>query len=148
MTGNVWVVLPLACLAAGAFGVYLVARFATRHNGLLAALTAVAFGAALAALAVLHPMVTPSDRPTWGPAAPGAAFLRADPGALTIAGVALGLGLLVAVYSGRYLALDRRYETYYPLLLLLVTGSVGMLLAADLFNLYMFCELMSAAAYV
>jgi proton-translocating NADH-quinone oxidoreductase chain N len=148
VTGNVWVVLPLACLAAGAFGVYLVARFATRHNGLLAALTAVAFAAALAALAVLRPMASPSDVPTWGPSAPGSAFLRADPGALTIAGVALGLGLLVAVYSGRYLALDRRYETYYPLLLLLVTGLVGMLLAADLFNLYMFCELMSAAAYV
>jgi proton-translocating NADH-quinone oxidoreductase chain N len=65
-----------------------------------------------------------------------------------VAGVALGLGLLVAIYSGRYLALDRRYETYYPLLLLLVAGMVGMLFAADLFNLYMFCELMSVAAYV
>jgi len=33
-------------------------------------------------------------------------------------------------------------------LLLLVSGLVGMVLAADLFNLYMFCELMSIAAYV
>ena len=65
-----------------------------------------------------------------------------------IAGIALGLGLLVAIYSGRYLALDRRYETYYPLLLLLVAGLMGMVLAADLFNLYLFCELMSVAAYV
>ena len=148
MTGNTWVVLPLACLAAGAFAVYLVARFVTRHNGLLAAFTALAFAAALTALAVLSPMVTPSNLPTWGLSAPGSAFLRADPGALILAGAALGLGLLVAVYSGRYLALDQRYETFYPLLLLLVTGLVGMLLAADLFNLYMFCELMSATAYV
>jgi proton-translocating NADH-quinone oxidoreductase chain N len=57
------------------------------------------------------------------------------------------LGLLVAIYSGRYLALDRRHETYYPLLLLLVTGLMGMVLTADLFNLYMCCELMSLAAY-
>ena len=110
MTGDVWVVLPLACLAAGAFAVYLVARLWTNRNNLLA--------------------------------------LRADPGASVVAGVALGLGLLVTVYSGRYLALDRRYETYYPLLLLLVTGLVGMVMAVDLFNLYMFCELMSATAYV
>jgi proton-translocating NADH-quinone oxidoreductase chain N len=65
-----------------------------------------------------------------------------------VAGIALVLGLLVTIYSGRYLALDRRYETYYPLLLLLETGLVGMLLAADLFTLYLFCELMCAAAYV
>jgi proton-translocating NADH-quinone oxidoreductase chain N len=61
--------------------------------------------------------------------------------------LAPGLGTLVTIYSGRYLALDRRYETYYPLLLLLVTGLTGMVLAADLFNLYLFCELMSLAAY-
>jgi proton-translocating NADH-quinone oxidoreductase chain N len=34
------------------------------------------------------------------------------------------------------------------LLLLLTAGLVGMVLAADLFNLYMFCELMSICAYV
>jgi proton-translocating NADH-quinone oxidoreductase chain N len=57
------------------------------------------------------------------------------------------MGLLVAIYSGRYLALDRRHETFYPLLLLLVTGLIGMAMTSDLFNLYMCCELMSLAAY-
>ena len=148
MTGDVRVVLPLACLACGAFAVYLVARFVTGRNDLLALFTAGVFAAALTALALLGAAASASHLPTWGRLGSGGAFLRADPGALVVAGVALGLGLSVAVYSGRYLALDQRYETYYPLLLLLVTGLVGMLLAADLFNLYMFCELMSVAAYV
>ncbi len=86
--------------------------------------------------------------PVWGSFGPAGAFLRAEPAALVVASVALGLGALVAVYSGCYLALDHRYELYYPLLLLLVTGLMGMVLADDLFNLYMFCELMSISAYV
>ncbi len=148
MTGDVRVVLPLACLGGGAFAVYLVARFVTGRNDLLALFTAGAFAAALTTLAFLQPATSANHLPTWGRFGAGEAFLRADPAALVIIGVALGLGLLVTVYSGRYLALDQRYETYYPLLLLLVTGLVGMVLAADLFNLYMFCELMSVAAYV
>jgi proton-translocating NADH-quinone oxidoreductase chain N len=155
VTGDVWVVLPLACLAGGAFAVYLVARLLTSRNDLLALFTALVFAVALVPLFALTGKETgffPKTRfllpAAWGHFGPGGAFLRADPGGLVVAGVALGLGLLVALYSGRYLALDRRYETYYPLLLLLVTGLVGMVLAADLFSLYMFCELMSSAAYV
>jgi proton-translocating NADH-quinone oxidoreductase chain N len=148
VSGNAWVALPLACLAAGAFAVYLVARFVTRRNALLALFTAGVFAAALGALAVLGSRVSVNHLPAWGSITPGGSFLRADPAALVIAGVALGLGLLVAVYSGRYLALDQRYETYYSLLLLLTAGLVGMLLAADLFNLYLFCELMGISAYI
>ncbi|GAG19560.1 unnamed protein product, partial [marine sediment metagenome] len=153
MTGDVWVVLPLACLATGAFVVYLVARLLTSRNDLLALVTALVFAVALVALAPLFlftraTLSTAEGLPAWGHLGEGGAFLLADPGGLVVAGVALGLGLLVALYSGRYLALDHRYETYYPLLLLLVAGLVGMVLAADLFNLYVFCELMSIAAYV
>jgi proton-translocating NADH-quinone oxidoreductase chain N len=148
VTGNVWVALPPICLIGGAFAVYLVARFVSGRNDLLAAFTAGIFAAALGALALLRSMTSAEHLPTWGRFGPGEAFLRAEPGSLVIAGVAVGLGLLVAVYSGHYLRLDRRYETYYPLLLLLAAGLTGMVLAADLFNLYMFCELMSVCAYV
>jgi proton-translocating NADH-quinone oxidoreductase chain N len=148
VTGDVRVALPLVCLAIGAFIVFLVARFVSSRNSLLASISAAAFAAALAAVAILHAAVDADHQPAWGRLETGGAFLRAEPGGLAIAAVALGLGALVAIYSGRYLALDQRYETYYPLLLLMVAGLVGMLLAADLFNLYMFCELMSASAYV
>lgn len=158
MREGIWVVLPLACLGGGAFVVYLVARLPSARlqadrNRWLAACTTLVFGAALATFLPLSAFTRAASRagealPTWGSPEAGGTFLQADPGALVIVAVALGLGGLVSVYSGHYLSLDRRYETYYPLLLLLSAGLTGMVLAADLFNLYMFCELMSIAAYI
>lgn len=148
VTATPWAAVPLACLAAGAFGVYLVARLLTSRNDVLALLTAGVFGLTLASSAILQQMHGGDPPPALGGYGLTTAFLYADPGAMVIAGTALGLGLLVTVYSARYLALDQRQETHYPLLLLLVTGLVGMLMATDLFNLYMCCELMSATAYV
>lgn len=160
MSGSVWVALPLGCMALGACLVYGLARLlagcanvsAQQRNGWLASLTALTFALAMLAWAVLwgqtRPAV-PAAWPTWGAATQTqGAILRPDPGSLILAGVAMGLGLMVSLYSGCYLALDRRFETYYPLLLLMVTGLTGMLWAADLFNLYLFCELMSVSVYV
>lgn len=151
--GDILVVLPLICLVAGAFAVYIVARLVTKNNAVLASFTALL-------LAISLVMVGNLDRktritiqngaalPAWGNFEPGSVFLQSDPGAVLIAEVALGLGIFVALFSGRYLALDKRYETYYPLLLLLISGLIGMVLAVDLFNLYLFCELMSISTYV
>jgi proton-translocating NADH-quinone oxidoreductase chain N len=141
--GDLWAALPLLWLVTGAFALYLAARLLVgrvkTRNQWLAALTALVLVAALVLLALpARPAAASSTAPP----------LRAEPGARLIGGLALGLGLCVAVYSGRYLALDRRYETYYPLLLLLVAGILGMVMATDLFGLYMFCELMSVTAYV
>lgn len=169
MSGQIWVVAPLACLVVGAFAVYLLARLVPARpsrallrrlkvsdNAILASVSALFMTAALAALLVLSGLVSRANPsaghgarlPVWGCTEPGCAFLRAEPGAMVVIGIALGLGLLVTIYSGRYLALDKRYETYYPLVLLLLAGLSGMVLAGDLFNLYLFCELMSVAAYV
>ncbi len=146
-SGNFWVVLPLACLMGGAFLIYLVARLITSRNQWLAGLTALAFAAALAAL--LLPAQAAENTASLGTSfTSGGIVLQAEPGARFISSIALGLGLCVTVYSGRYLSLDRRYKTYYPLLLLLMTGLVGMVMTTDLFNLYLFCELMSITAYV
>ena len=153
MTGNVWVIVPMLCLGMGAFAIYLVARLVTKENGLLASLTTGVFVAALVAwvplvTATRQALATGGPLPIWGDKASGSVALRSDPGALVIVGVALALGALTSIYSGRYLARDRRKELYYPLLLLMVTGLCGTVLAADLFNLYLFIELMSIAAYV
>jgi hypothetical protein len=51
-SGDVWVIAPLLCLAAGAFGVYLIARLVTHRNEILALCTALVFGAALVCLAI------------------------------------------------------------------------------------------------
>ncbi len=149
--GDIWVILPLLCLVGGAFAVYLVARLITARNEWLASFTAVVFATALGFLLQLARRVQAAGNkpmPMWGSVQPGGAAMRAEPGALFMGSIALGLGVCVALYSGRYLALDRRYKTYYPLLLLLVTGLLGMMMATDLFSVYMFCELMSVTAYV
>ena len=153
MEGQIWVAWPLACLAAGALLVALVARVVTRSNGWLAGVTAVAFAAGLAATGVAATRAVAWQAetgawPMWGSLAPGGAQLRAEPGSLLLMGVAMAMGLLVALYSGRYLSLDQRYMTYYPLLLLLVIGLSGVLMAADLFTLFLACELMGIASYV
>ena len=153
MSGDIWVALPLACLAAGALLVAFLARVVTRSNGWLAGATALAFAGGLAAtgMAATHALAWQASTgtwPLWGNTAPGGALLRAEPGSLLLTGVAMAMGLLVALYSGRYLSLDQRYMTYYPLLLLLVIGLSGVLMAADLFTLFLACELMGVASYV
>jgi proton-translocating NADH-quinone oxidoreductase chain N len=143
----------MLCLGVGAFAVYLVGRLVTKENRWLASLTT---GVFLVALVAFVPLVivtrqtvdTGGPWPMWGGQESGSVVLRSDPGALVIVGVALVLGALVSTYSGRYLALDRRNDLYYPLVLLMIAGLCGMVLAADLFNLYLFSELMSIAAYI
>jgi proton-translocating NADH-quinone oxidoreductase chain N len=148
VSGDVRIVWPQASLAFGSVIVWGLGRLLRVRNETLALLTAMSFATALALLTPIAQMLRGDVLPVWGAQSPAGAFLRADAAAVMMAGIALGLGTLVAVYSGRYLSLDRRYETFYPLLLWLVIGLIGMVMAADLFNLYIFCELMCVAAYV
>jgi len=149
--GQIDVVLPLIILVGGAFAIYLIARLVTSRNQWLALLTATVFAAALGALLALG-RAPGSILPAWGNTSGvsdmGNVVLQADAGAVFIGSIALAMGLCVAMYSGRYLSLDHRYRTYYPLLLLMSTGLLGMVMTTDLFSLYLFCELMSIAGYV
>ncbi len=152
MLGNSWVVLPLLWLIGGAFVLGLIGRLWHPANTLMASLTALIcvggvlllvppFAQARAAL------LTETSFPTWGTTSADR-ILQATPAALALTALALGIAACTAVYSGRYMARDRRYATSYPLLLLMLAGLLGMLLTTDLFNLYLFSELMSIAAYV
>ncbi len=150
---DAWVLAPLVCLVMGSVAVYLVGRLVTRRSWVLAAVTAATFVALLFCLVALALDLGQAERagglsPMWGCADAGGACLEVRRGGLLMCSIAAGLGLCVALYSGRYLALDRRYRTFYPLLLLMVAGLTGMVMASDLFSLYMFCELMSVTAYV
>lgn len=152
MSGESLVLAPILCLGVGAFSIYLVARLVLERNAWLASLTALTFAAALVTtvpvtVATRRARQAGAALPAWGSAGGASVMFRSDPGALVIIGIALGLGVLTSIYSGRYLSHDRRYDLYYPLLLLMMTGLCGMVLAADLFTLYLFCELMSLAAY-
>ncbi len=137
---------PILALGGGSFLMYVVARI-VRRNHVLAVCTGLVFSVALFWLLRLAQDVAARGAGSIAPAAPTDA-LWAEPAALLISSVALVLGLLVTIYSGRYLALDQRYEYYYPLLLLLTAGILGMVLANDLFTLYLFTALTSSSAYV
>ena len=142
--------MPLAMLipGAGAMLVYGVARLAGRHNGVLAGLTAALHAASLCVVLLLNAAALSGEALSWAPSASDSPVFSADAAATLMAMISLSLGFFVALYSGRYLALDRRYEDYYPLLLLLSSGLVGLFMAVDLFVLYLLGVLTSAACYV
>lgn len=60
-----------------------------------------------------------------------------------------GVGLLVVVFARRSVRheIPEREQLVYPLALLLLAGLSGMVLTGDLFNLYVFLEISSLAAY-
>jgi len=72
----------------------------------------------------------------------------ADPLSIFMAYLFVGSGLLVAVYSVRYMERDTGLDKYYALLLAMVAGMLGVVFAGDLFTLFILWEVMSISAYV
>lgn len=58
-----------------------------------------------------------------------------------------GLALIVGIYSVAYLQRFTARHRYYSLLLFMVAGMNGVVLTADLFNLYIFMEIATIASY-
>lgn len=58
-----------------------------------------------------------------------------------------GLGLIVCIYSIRYMEHDTGKTKYYALLLILVAAMNGIAFAGDLFTLFVFFEIMGVSAY-
>ena len=145
MSGELLLGLALALLAGGAAIIYLIARLFKAGSQVLGVLTALLLAVALFLLAGVRTEAAVSS--AWARLSLGSVSLLGDPGALVVGSIALGLGSVVAFYSGRYIADGTRTKLYYPLLVLVVLGVLGMVMAGDLFSLYLFCELMSISAY-
>jgi multicomponent Na+:H+ antiporter subunit D len=58
------------------------------------------------------------------------------------------LGSVVTIYSIRYMDRDDRIDRYYFLLLALIAGMIGVVMAGDMLTLFIFWETMSIASYV
>ena len=85
-----------------------------------------------------------------GPKSPLTASLKLDDLGLCFSIMFCGLGLAVCVYSLSYFKSEsevRIIDRYYLLLLALVAGMVGVILANDFFTLYVFWELMALSSY-
>jgi len=59
-----------------------------------------------------------------------------------------GLGLLVAIFSIRYMEKDSGLGKYYSLLFTMVAGMVGVVFTGDFFNLFIFWETLCISSYV
>ncbi|MGQ9788484.1 MAG: proton-conducting transporter transmembrane domain-containing protein [Candidatus Hadarchaeaceae archaeon] len=57
------------------------------------------------------------------------------------------LGTLVVIYSASYMNRDSGLSYYYTLILLVMSGMLGIVLTGDFFNFYVFLEIMSIASY-
>jgi proton-translocating NADH-quinone oxidoreductase chain N len=74
--------------------------------------------------------------------------LRFDGLSLLLAGVALLLGTLVCAFSAPYMSAEFGQEKYYAMLLAMVGAMIGLGSAADLFNLWLWFELMAVTSYL
>jgi len=142
------VIAPLLILGLGAIAVYLFGRFAVRSNRGLAVFTAVVLAASLASVARLVPVITASTQLGWPADAQKQAAFQVEPAGLLVTLVNLGLAFVVVLYSADYMRDDDRQIYYYPLLLLLTGGMSAMLMAADLFTLYLATLLAGVSSYV
>jgi len=77
----------------------------------------------------------------------GRVFYRVDHGANLLSILVLIMGFLVSIYNAEYLRNEQRQHTFYPLVLMMLAGIIGMLWSSDLLILYLFSELMNISAY-
>jgi len=78
----------------------------------------------------------------------GAISLRMDGLSLLLTAVTLGLGMLVALYSGPYLSREAGQEKFYALLVIMVGTIIGLGCATDLFNLWIWFEVMAVTSFL
>ena len=78
----------------------------------------------------------------------GSISLRLDGLSLLLAAVALGLGTMVVIFSGPYMANEVGEEKYYALLVLMIGVMIGLGCAYDLFNLWVWFEAMAVSSYL
>ncbi len=77
----------------------------------------------------------------------GMIFFRFDGVSLLISYLAVILGIFSILFSTRYLEYDAGQEKFYALFLLMVGSINGLSMSADLFNLWVWFELMAISTY-
>ncbi len=78
----------------------------------------------------------------------GGINLRLDGISLLMAAAILTLGTLAALFSGAYLQDEESQEKFYTQLNVMIAAMLGLVCAADLFNLWVWFELMAITSYM
>ncbi len=77
----------------------------------------------------------------------GDVTLTFDGISIVISLTALLLGLAVILFSADYMSADPGQEKFYALLMILITSIIGLSTSTDLFNIYIWFELMAISTY-
>jgi len=83
----------------------------------------------------------------YGTPPPIGSCLEVDFFSLAVALLASFLGLMVTIYSIKYMEHDNNLNAYYSLLLFLIAAVIGVAFAGDLLTLFVFYELMGVTSY-
>lgn len=140
------VVLPVAIpMATGALLVMV--RHGVRHHPLIAALGLIALLAVDLALLgrVLREGPVVMMMGSWLP--PFGIAFQADLLGTTLATVSALVGLCVAVFAGPTINTHERRYGFYPFLMLLLAGVTGAFLTGDIFNLYVWFEVLLISSF-
>jgi proton-translocating NADH-quinone oxidoreductase chain N len=139
-------ILPLIILILGAYISYIYGKIELKYK-----VKYLAGSAALIFFIIVTIMQLISAYQVWTSGSLtytiGGTLIKMDALSVFIAIVALILGTVVCLYSIIYMDKDKGKEYYYPLLLLMVAGILGIGLATDLLVLYLFFELMSIPSF-
>jgi multicomponent Na+:H+ antiporter subunit D len=81
----------------------------------------------------------------WSP--PLGINLVVDGLAIQMALMIAGLSTLVIIYSATYMQRDSGLSYFYALVLVVIAGMMGAVLTGDIFNFYVFLEMMSVGSY-
>jgi proton-translocating NADH-quinone oxidoreductase chain N len=135
--------LPIATLLAGALVSYLCARLLPRpkFTGFVSLFFLIACGVQLC---MLYPGTVLL---TWSIGG-AQTYLQANSLAIFLGLVAVGLGSLVSIFSVGYMEKSEGLGRYYALLLIMIAGIIGIGFAGDLFNMFVFFEVMAIPSYV
>jgi proton-translocating NADH-quinone oxidoreductase chain N len=140
MSGSFSVVLPLAIMVAGAFGITLVTMLLRLRNKVESLITSLVLLIALAALVGLS-LPNQLNSPFYGVVHSGGILFEMDYLGVFLVATAILVAISITIYSGEYLSRDHRFVLYYPLILLTMSGLLGLFYSTDLFNIFLLVEL-------
>ncbi len=141
-----WILLTLFVGAAVAPALHCAARV---HTGcLLAILPLGVIGWALQHLATVAAGAPYREAYRWGPSLGVDGTFNLDGLSLVFLLLICGIGALVLVYASQYLCADRRLGLFYAYLLLFMASMLGLVLADNVFVLFIFWELTSISSFL
>jgi formate hydrogenlyase subunit 3/multisubunit Na+/H+ antiporter MnhD subunit len=149
MLNNIQLILPAVILGGGAFVLFVIARLCKLSNKQEALCAVLLLVISLVVMVLglddVQKMINDPDS-FFGVADAGG--IRYYPNAIGVFVLMVGIivGIMVILYSGEYLSKDPRYMLYYPLILLILAGLMGMFMSANLFNLFLLVEFITVTA--